>query len=214
MIQYETAIHDQPRGDVYHAWSVAVAACQKSVAPLADAASRQRAFNGMRSKHAAKGLAPPTEEELASVLHRSAEAAAAASVGRFTARTRKAALREQLANDAAWQRHQHNQHTISTCIVYGTRVAPEHSGRSTRLSTPQRDASGRAAGVASSEAGLGFASRCSSSCSRAPVGRRAVSGIGVALWVDLRGKLRKAARRDRHGCPTWRGPQRGRVCDS
>eukprot|EP00900_Chrysochromulina_parva_P022182 jgi/Chrpa1/4598/Chrysochromulina_OHIO_Genome00004780-RA len=174
------ALNDQPRGDVYHAWTVAVAACQKSVAPLADAASCQRAFNGLRSKHAAKGLAPPTEEELASVLQRSAEAAAAASV---TARTREATLREQLADDAAWQRHQRLHR------LWDESGAAALWEQYTALDTTEgRERQSRGSGFERDRAGLCFAMLVEllKSPSRPAGGFWYRRG---ALWVESRGKL-------------------------
>ncbi len=174
------AVDAQPRGDVHHAWSVSVAACQKSLSPLDDPASRQRAFDGLRSKHAAKGLAPPSEEELASVVQRSATAAAAAAAA---ARVREAALRAQLAMDATWQRYQRVHR------LWAESGAAALWAEYTALDTAEgRERQSRGNGFECGRAAVCFAMLVEllRSASRPADGFWYRRG---ALWVDARGKL-------------------------
>ena len=92
-----------PKGKVHHAWSVALAAAEKPDTPLDDQNKNRRAVEGLRAKHAARGLPPPTEAEVAAMLRRSADTAAAAAAA---AREREATLREELRSDAAYLRHE------------------------------------------------------------------------------------------------------------
>ena len=92
-----------PKGKVHHAWSVALAAAEKPDTPLDDQNKNRRAVEGLRAKHVARGLPPPTEAEVAAMLRRSADTAAAAAAA---AREREATLREELRSDAAYLRHE------------------------------------------------------------------------------------------------------------